>query len=183
MKQEADLRSEGNWCSQHDWWRSAVIYQIYPRSFQDSNGDGVGDLRGIIDRLDYVASLGVDAIWISPFYRSPMKDFGYDVSDYCDVDPLFGRLDDFLGLLHQAHDLGLRVIIDQVWSHTSDQHPWFVDSWQPLPERLIFSNTNRVRSDRGRHLMTIWGKYSSVIKGTRNRWDSWRSVFRVSICF
>lgn len=128
MKQEADLRSEGNWCSQHDWWQSAVIYQIYPRSFQDSNGDGVGDLRGIIDRLDYVASLGVDAIWISPFYRSPMKDFGYDVSDYCDVDPLFGKLDDFLSLLHQAHDLGIRVIIDQVWSHTSDQHPWFVES-------------------------------------------------------
>src|SRR5512137_2839687 len=96
------------------WWRDGVIYQIYPRSFADSNGDGVGDLAGITARLDHVASLGVDAIWLSPFFTSPMRDFGYDVSDYCDVDPLFGTLADFDALVAKAHALGLRVIIDQV---------------------------------------------------------------------
>lgn len=111
-----------------DWWRGAVIYQIYPRSFQDSNGDGIGDLPGITARLDHVAGLGADAIWISPFFTSPMKDFGYDVSDYCDVDPMFGRLADFDALVARAHDLGLRVMIDLVLSHTSDRHPWFADS-------------------------------------------------------
>lgn len=110
------------------WWKGAVIYQIYPRSFMDSNGDGVGDLPGITARLDHVASLGVDAIWISPFFKSPMKDFGYDVSDYCAVDPLFGTLDDFDALVTRAHALGLRVLIDQVYSHTSDEHPWFAES-------------------------------------------------------
>lgn len=113
---------------QAPWWRGGVVYQIYPRSFQDSNGDGVGDLPGITQRLDYVATLGVDAIWLSPFFKSPMKDFGYDVSDYCDVDPLFGQLDDARALVRRAHELGLKVIIDQVLSHTSDQHPWFVQS-------------------------------------------------------
>ncbi|MEX0348281.1 MAG: alpha-amylase family glycosyl hydrolase [Paracoccaceae bacterium] len=114
--------------SASDWWRGGVIYQIYPRSFQDSNGDGIGDLAGITQRLDYVASLGVDAIWISPFFKSPMKDFGYDVSDYRDVDPMFGTLDDFDALLTRAHALGLKVMIDLVLSHTSDQHPWFAES-------------------------------------------------------
>ena len=108
-----------------DWWRGAVIYQIYPRSFADSNGDGVGDLPGITARLDYVASLGVDAIWISPFFTSPMHDYGYDVADYRDVDPLFGTLADFDALLAKAHALGLRVIVDLVFAHTSDQHLWF----------------------------------------------------------
>ncbi len=111
-----------------EWWRGAVIYQIYPRSFADSNGDGVGDLAGIIERLDHVASLGVDGVWLSPFFPSPMKDFGYDVADYTGVDPLFGTLDDFDALVGRAHSLGLKVIIDQVWSHTSDAHAWFVES-------------------------------------------------------
>ncbi|MDH6231209.1 alpha-glucosidase [Mesorhizobium soli] len=111
-----------------DWWRGAVIYQIYPRSYQDSNGDGIGDLRGIIRRLPHIASLGADAIWISPFFKSPMKDFGYDVSDYCDVDPMFGTLADFDALVAEAHRLGLKVMIDQVISHTSDEHPWFKES-------------------------------------------------------
>ena len=113
-----------------EWWRGASIYQIYPRSFQDSSGNGIGDLTGITSRLDYVARLGVDAIWISPFFTSPMKDFGYDVADYRGVDPLFGTLDDFLSLLGRAHELGLKVMIDQVWSHTSDQHVWFKESRQ-----------------------------------------------------
>ena len=112
----------------HEWWRGAVLYQIYPRSFADSNDDGVGDLRGIADRLDHVASLGVDGVWLSPFFKSPMKDFGYDVSDYCDVDPIFGTLADFDALIARAHALGLKVVIDQVFSHTSDEHPWFTDS-------------------------------------------------------
>jgi alpha-glucosidase len=111
-----------------DWWRGGVIYQIYPRSFQDTSGDGVGDLAGIAERLPYVASLGVDAVWISPFFTSPMRDFGYDVSDYRDVDPLFGTLEDFDRLVDTAHGLGLRVMIDLVLSHSSDQHPWFQES-------------------------------------------------------
>jgi alpha-glucosidase len=114
--------------SDKDWWRGAVIYQIYPRSFQDSNGDGIGDLKGITDRLEHIARLGADAIWISPFFTSPMKDFGYDVSNYVDVDPMFGTLADFDGLIAEAHRLGVRVMIDLVMSHTSDQHPWFVES-------------------------------------------------------
>ncbi len=111
-----------------DWWRGAVIYQIYPRSFSDSNGDGIGDLPGIIGRLDHIARLGVDGIWLSPFFPSPMKDFGYDVENYCGVDPMFGTLEDFDRLIAHAHGLGLKVIIDQVYSHTSDQHPWFRES-------------------------------------------------------
>lgn len=113
-----------------EWWRGAAIYQIYPRSFQDSNGDGVGDLRGITSRLHYVAELGVDAIWISPFFTSPMRDFGYDVSDYCDVDAIFGTLADFDELVAHAHELGLKVIVDQVYAHSSDLHPWFAESRQ-----------------------------------------------------
>ena len=110
------------------WWRGAVIYQIYPRSFADSNGDGVGDLPGITARLDHVAALGVDAVWISPFFTSPMRDFGYDIADFCGVDPVFGTLDDFDALIERAHALGLKVLIDQVYSHSSDQHPWFQES-------------------------------------------------------
>ncbi len=112
------------------WWKGAAIYQIYPRSFMDTNGDGIGDLKGITQQLDHVASLGVDAIWISPFFTSPMADFGYDVADYCDVDPIFGTLADFDELLARAHALGLRVTIDLVFSHTSDQHAWFKESRQ-----------------------------------------------------
>lgn len=111
-----------------EWWRDAVIYQIYPRSFQDSDGDGIGDLPGITRRLDHVAGLGVDAIWLSPFFTSPQKDMGYDVSDYTGVDPLFGSMADFDAMVARAHALGLKVIIDQVISHSSDKHPWFEES-------------------------------------------------------
>lgn len=110
------------------WWRGASIYQVYLRSFADSDGDGVGDLPGLTARLDHIAGLGVDAVWLSPFFRSPQADFGYDVSDYRDVDPLFGTLADFDALVVRAHELGLRVLVDQVWSHTSDRHPWFAAS-------------------------------------------------------
>ena len=110
------------------WWRGAVIYQVYPRSFLDTNGDGIGDLPGVTARLDYIAALGVDAIWISPFFKSPMRDYGYDIADYRDVDPMFGTLADFDRLLARAHALGLKVMIDQVLSHTSDAHAWFRES-------------------------------------------------------
>ncbi|MDO9414876.1 beta-galactosidase BglA [Pararhizobium sp.] len=111
-----------------DWWRGAVIYQVYPRSYQDTTGDGLGDLKGVTQRLAHIAALGVDAIWLSPFFTSPMADMGYDVSDYCDVDPIFGVLADFDVMIKEAHRLGLKIIIDQVISHTSDQHPWFKES-------------------------------------------------------
>ncbi|RUV44650.1 MAG: DUF3459 domain-containing protein [Mesorhizobium sp.] len=111
-----------------EWWRGCVVYQIYPRSFQDTTGDGSGDLKGVTSRLAHVASLGVDAVWLSPFFKSPMADMGYDVSDYRDVDPMFGTLEDFDALVAEAHRLGLKLIIDQVISHSSDKHEWFVES-------------------------------------------------------
>lgn len=127
-----------------NWWRGAVIYQIYPRSFADSNGDGIGDLRGITIKLDYVASLGVDGIWISPFFTSPMRDFGYDVSNYREVDSRFGTLADFDALIAKAKSLGLRVVIDQVWSHTSNQHSWFqasrLDRNNPFADWYVWSD-------------------------------------------
>ena len=110
------------------WWQRGIIYQVYPRSFQDSNADGIGDLDGIRDRLDYLSALGVDAIWISPIYPSPMVDFGYDITDYCDVDPTFGTLADFDRLLSEVHKRGLKLVLDFVPNHTSDQHPWFLES-------------------------------------------------------
>lgn len=127
-----------------DWWKGACIYQIYPRSFKDANGDGEGDLRGVIGKLDYLLELGVDAIWLSPFYPSPMADGGYDVSDYCDVDGRFGTLEDFDDLLTQAHDRGIRVVIDIVPNHTSNQHPWFRRALEAAPgsperERYVFA--------------------------------------------
>ena len=156
-----------------DWWRGAVIYQIYPRSFQDSNGDGVGDLPGITSRMPYIASLGVDAIWISPFFTSPMKDFGYDVSDYCDVDPMFGQLSDFDSLVATAHRHGLKVMIDLVLSHTSDQHPWFQES----------------RADRGNDKVDwyVWAdpkpdgtppnNWLSIFGGSAWHWDGRREQY------
>jgi alpha-glucosidase len=125
MRQEARQNPKGD---ATQWWRNAVIYQIYPRSFCDADGDGVGDLEGIRRKLGYVAALGADAVWICPFVRSPMRDFGYDVADFTAVEPMFGALDDFRALIAEAHALGLKVITDQVWNHTSDQHPWFAES-------------------------------------------------------
>ena len=110
------------------WWKSAVIYQIYPRSFQDSNGDGIGDLQGITSRLDYLADLGIDAIWLSPVYRSPQDDNGYDISDYCDIDPMFGTLADMDTLIGEARKRNIRIIMDLVLNHSSDEHPWFLEA-------------------------------------------------------
>jgi alpha-glucosidase len=156
-----------------DWWRGAVIYQIYPRSFQDMNGDGVGDLAGIVSRLGYVADLGADAIWVAPFFTSPMKDFGYDVSNFTDVDPMFGTLADFDRLVAEAHRLGLKVMIDQVISHTSDQHPWFRESR---------SSANNPRAD-----WYVWAdakpdgsppnNWLSVFGGSAWQWDTTRCQY------
>lgn len=126
-----------------EWWRTAVIYQIYPRSFADFDGDGVGDLRGICERLPALVELGVDALWLSPFYTSPQRDAGYDVADYCAVDPVFGTLADFDDLIGRAHELGLRVIVDIVPNHTSDEHVWFREALAAPPgsperERYMF---------------------------------------------
>lgn len=156
-----------------DWWRGAVIYQIYPRSFQDSNGDGIGDLAGIIHRLPHVAELGADAIWISPFCTSPMLDFGYDVSDYRDVDPIFGTLSDFDALVAHAHDLNLRVLIDLVLSHTSDQHPWFKESRasrdNPKADWYVWSDPRPDGSPPN--------NWISIFGGSAWKWDSERMQY------
>jgi alpha-glucosidase len=156
-----------------DWWRGAVIYQVYPRSFQDADGDGVGDLAGIAARLEHIASLGADAVWISPFFTSPMKDFGYDVSDYCGVDPMFGTLADFDTLVARAHQLGLRVMIDLVLSHTSDQHPWFVESRKsrrnPRADWFVWAEP---KPDG-----TPPNNWLSVFGGSAWQWDSRREQY------
>lgn len=155
------------------WWKGAAIYQIYPRSFMDSNGDGIGDLPGIAQRLDHVAALGVDAIWISPFFVSPMKDFGYDVADYCDVDPLFGTLADFDVLVARAHALGLRVLIDQVYSHSSDQHEWFAqsrrDRTNPRSEWYVWADAKPDGSPPS--------NWQSVFGGPAWTWDARRGQY------
>ena len=155
------------------WWRGAVIYQIYPRSFLDTDGDGVGDLPGIIERLDYVAGLGVDAIWIAPFFRSPMADFGYDIADPCDVDPLFGTLADFDRLLAEAHARGLKVMIDQVLSHTSDEHAWFRESRQsrdnPRADWYVWANANEDGTPPNNWL--------SIFGGSAWRWEPRRGQY------
>ena len=155
------------------WWKGATIYQIYPRSFRDSDGDGIGDLPGITERLPHVASLGIDCIWISPFFKSPMKDFGYDVSDYRDVDPIFGTLEDFDTLVARAHELGLKVLIDQVYSHTSDEHAWFEES--------------RSSRDNPKHDWYVWAdakpdgsppsNWQSVFGGPAWTWDARRGQY------
>ncbi|MFM0248483.1 alpha-glucosidase family protein [Paraburkholderia sediminicola] len=156
-----------------EWWRGGVIYQIYPRSFADSNADGIGDLAGITSKLEYVASLGVDAIWVSPFFRSPMKDFGYDVSDYRDVDPIFGSLADFDFLVRRAHELRLKVLIDQVLSHTSDEHPWF---------KISRSCCNNSKADwyvwaPPRQDGTPPNNWLSIFGGSAWQWDSRRCQY------
>ena len=110
------------------WWKEAVSYQVYPRSFKDSNGDGVGDLRGIISKLDYLQDLGIDVIWICPFYKSPNADNGYDISDYQGISSEFGTMEDFDQLLKEVHARGMKLILDLVINHTSDEHPWFIES-------------------------------------------------------
>ncbi|MFQ3187186.1 MAG: alpha-glucosidase, partial [Marinomonas primoryensis] len=156
-----------------EWWRGAVIYQVYPRSFFDSNNDGIGDLPGVTEKMDYIASLGVDAIWLSPFFTSPMKDFGYDVSDYCDVDPIFGSLVDFDQLIEAAHRHGLKVMIDQVLNHSSDQHPWFVESRKShdnaKADWYVWSDANPDG--------TVPNNWLSVFGGPAWHWDSRRRQY------
>ncbi|WP_245469746.1 alpha-amylase family glycosyl hydrolase, partial [Mesorhizobium sp. M7A.F.Ca.MR.362.00.0.0] len=155
------------------WWRGCVIYQIYPRSYQDTTGNGSGDLAGITSRLAHVASLGVDAVWLSPFFKSPMADMGYDVSDYCDVDPVFGTLEDFDALVAEAHRLGLKIVIDQVLSHSSDRHDWFVESRasrdNPKSDWYIWADTKPDGSAPNNWL--------SVFGGPAWEWDSTRRQY------
>lgn len=155
------------------WWRGAVIYQIYPRSFRDTNGDGIGDLAGIAERLDYIADLGVDGIWISPFFTSPMKDFGYDVADYCGIDPSFGTFADFDRVVEKAHALGLKVIIDQVYSHTSDEHAWFRESRQdhtnPKADWYVWADPKPDGSPPS--------NWQSVFGGSAWQWDGPRKQY------
>ena len=145
------------------WWQRGIVYQIYPRSFQDTNGDGVGDLAGIRTRLDYLEGLGVDAVWISPIYPSPMADFGYDVADYCGVDPLFGTLADFDAMLAKAHALGIKVIVDVVPNHTSHEHAWFVEALaaqpgDPVRDRYVFRDgTGRNGEKPPNNWLSIFG--------------------------
>lgn len=117
------LKTNGS--AENPWWANAVVYQIYPRSFQDTNGDGFGDLRGVIQRLPYLADLGIDVIWLSPVYKSPQDDNGYDISDYEAIDPMFGTMEDMDMLISRAHKLGIKIIMDLVVNHTSDEHEWF----------------------------------------------------------
>jgi len=156
-----------------DWWRGAVIYQIYPRSFMDMNNDGIGDLSGVTAKMTYIASLGVDAIWLSPFFASPMKDFGYDISDYKDVDPMFGTLEDFDAMLAAAHAKGLKVIIDLVISHTSDIHPWFVESRagrdNPKADWFVWANAKPDGSPPNNWL--------SIFGGPAWEWDTSRCQY------
>ncbi len=159
--------------AQNPWWKEAIIYQVYPRSYLDTNGDGVGDLPGITAKLDYIAGLGVDIVWLSPFFKSPQKDFGYDIADYCDVDPLFGNLADFDALIAKAHSLGLKIMIDQVMSHTADAHPWFVES--------------RASRDNPKSDWYVWSEpladgnppnnWLSVFGGSAWQWDTRRKQY------
>jgi alpha-glucosidase len=155
------------------WWREAIIYQVYPRSYLDTNGDGVGDLPGITAKLDYIASLGVDIVWLSPFFKSPMKDFGYDIADYCDVDPLFGTLLDFDALVAKAHGLGLKIMIDQVMAHTAENHPWFVESRSsrdnPKADWYVWSDP-RPDGNPPNNWLSVFG-------GSAWQWDSRRKQY------
>src|SRR5512137_2636264 len=151
--------------TEHLWWRDGIIYQVYPRSFSDSNGDGLGDLPGVLSRLDYLADLGIDAIWLSPFYPSPDKDFGYDISDYCDVDSRMGTLSDFDRLVQKAHQHNIHVMLDMVLNHTSDLHPWFLES-----------RSNRENPKRDWY---IWRAPSSsrTLLGKRREPNNWQACF------
>ncbi len=159
--------------SDADWWRGCVIYQVYPRSFQDSTGDGLGDLKGIRQRVGHIASLGVDAIWLSPFFKSPMADMGYDVSDYCAVDPSFGTMQDFDDLVAEIHRHGLKLIIDQVLSHSSDRHAWFVESradrTNPKADWYVWAEP---KPDG-----TAPNNWLSVFGGSSWEWDSTRRQY------
>jgi alpha-glucosidase len=166
-------RLTGETRSGAEWWRGAVIYHVYPLSFADSNNDGYGDLRGVAGRLEYIKSLGVDAIWLSPFYKSPMRDFGYDVSDHCDVDALFGSLADFDALVERAHKLDLKVVVDQVYSHTSVEHPWFQESRRdrvnPKANWFVWADARPDGSPPN--------NWQSVFKASARTWDARRRQY------
>lgn len=169
----APVSASGPLAHDREWWRGAVIYQVYPRSFADTNGDGIGDLPGVTAHLEHIASLGVDAIWLSPFFTSPMKDFGYDVSDYVGIDPIFGTMADFDRLVARAHELGLKIIIDQVYAHTSDEHAWFRESRQdrinPKADWYVWADAKPEGSPPS--------NWQSVFGGPAWTWDARRGQY------
>ncbi|ESP00139.1 hypothetical protein LOTGIDRAFT_141370 [Lottia gigantea] len=167
----------GHFPPEQKWWQKTIVYQIYPRSFQDSDDDGIGDLKGIISRLDYFKELGVSAIWISPIYESPMKDFGYDISNFTNIDKMFGTLDDFDDLIEECHDKGLRVIMDFVPNHTSDQHPWFkksVERIDPYTDYYIWTNSTR-EDENGKPIPP--NNWLSIFGGSAWAWNVERQQF------
>ena len=157
-----------NGATPNPWWTNAVVYQIYPRSFQDTNGDGFGDLKGITSRLDYLAGLGVDVLWLSPVYKSPQDDNGYDISDYRDIDPLFGTLDDMDELLAEAHKRGLKIVMDLVVNHTSDEHAWFQASKNPDDPRVRASSPARLAPNRTSGAPTSAAPHGSTARSVAN---------------
>ncbi|CAD5118687.1 DgyrCDS7370 [Dimorphilus gyrociliatus] len=159
------------------WWQTGVIYQVYPRSFQDSNSDGIGDLKGIESRLDYLKWLGVSGVWISPFYKSPMADFGYDISDYKDVDPIFGTLSDFDDLIKAAHEKGLKIIIDQVPNHTSNQHKWFLESKKDPKSKYADYYIWHKGIDMGNGKRKPPNNWLNFFKGSAWTWDEDRQAY------
>jgi len=169
---------------QHSWWQRAAVYQVYPRSFRDGNSDGLGDLRGVIEGLPYLASLGVDAIWLSPFYPSPQKDAGYDVSDPRAVDPMFGTIEDFAELVQQAHERGLRVIVDIVPNHVSASHPWFLEAWTPHRDRCSDddSTSSTAAARTVRYHRIIGSRSSAARRGLASRKPTARGVSGTSTC-
>ncbi|MCK5344586.1 MAG: alpha-glucosidase, partial [Candidatus Heimdallarchaeota archaeon] len=165
--------------TQKAWWKGALVYQVYMRSFADSNNDGIGDLPGLTDKLDYIADLGVDAIWITPIYPSPMKDFGYDVSDYTAIDPMFGTMEDFDSLIKKAKDLNIKIVMDHVWSHTSEEHPWFKASADPThPEHEKYHDwyvwSSPEKNDPEQQPPNNW---KSVFAGSAWEWNPKRESF------
>lgn len=161
---------------QKKWWQNAVVYQIYPRSFQDSNGDGIGDLQGIIERLDYLKELGIDAVWLSPVCRSPQDDNGYDISDYQDIDPMFGSLDDMEQLIQEAKKRNIRIMMDLVLNHSSDEHRWFQEA-----KRVGTIHTMTIMSGgtaRKAYFQMIWDLSSEVRHGSGCR--NWGSTIFIS---
>lgn len=155
------------------WWQSAVIYQIYPRSFYDANGDGIGDLRGIIEKLDYLQALGVDALWLNPVYPSPMRDFGYDVSDYCGIDPAFGDMADMQELITQTHKRGMKIVMDMVFNHTSHQHPWFKAALENDPKYRDFYIWQTPQNNKHKKP----NNWRSAFGGSAWRWHNKRQGF------
>ena len=163
--------------AQDEWWRHTTLYQIYPRSFQDSNGDGTGDLPGIESRLPYLKEIGIESVWLSPIYKSPMKDFGYDISDFTDIDPIFGTLADFDSMIAAAHSMGMKIILDFVPNHSSDEHEWFIKSVAreaPYTDYYVWQDPLGYDENMNPIAPNNW---VSVFRGSAWEWNEQRGQF------